>query len=99
MNKFEDLLTALQTKEDEKQKNTVLWALAIIGTIAAVAAIAYGVYRYFTPDYLEDFEDDFDDDFDDYFDDTEEDLDAEVYEELDKEDIGEVKEESVKSGK
>ena len=34
---------------------------------AAVAAIAYGVYRFFTPDYLEDFEDDFDDDFDDDF--------------------------------
>ena len=35
--------------------------------VAAVAAIAYGVYRFFTPDYLEDFEDDFDDDFDDDF--------------------------------
>ena len=35
--------------------------------VAAVAAIAYAVYRFFTPDYLEDFEDDFDDDFDDYF--------------------------------
>ena len=31
------------------------------------------LYRYFTPDYLEDFEDDFEDDFDDYFDDSEED--------------------------
>ena len=41
--------------------------LAIIGAVAAVAAIAYGVYRFFTPDYLEDFEDDFDDDFDDDF--------------------------------
>ena len=40
---------------------------AIIGAVAAVAAIAYAVYRFFTPDYLEDFEDDFDDDFDDYF--------------------------------
>ena len=40
-------------------------------TDAAVAAIAYGVYRFFTPDYLEDFEDDFDDDDfdDDFFDD------------------------------
>ena len=26
------------------------------------------VFRFVTPDYLEDFEDDFDDDFDDYFD-------------------------------
>ena len=38
-----------------------------------VAGIAYAVYRFFTPDYLEDFEDDFDDDFDDdFFEDEEE---------------------------
>ena len=55
----------LHKNEAEKQKNTVIWVLAIIG---AVAGIAYAVYRFFTPDYLEDFEDDFDDDFDDYFD-------------------------------
>ena len=53
--------------EAEKQKNTVIWALAIIGAVAAVAAIAYAVYRFVSPDYLDDFEDDFDDDFDDYF--------------------------------
>ena len=51
-------------EEDEKKKNCILWVLAIIG---AVAAVAYAVYRFFTPDYLEDFEDDFDDDFDDDF--------------------------------
>ena len=73
MNKWEDFLAALQRKEEESKKNTVLWVLAIIGAGTAVAAIAYGVYRYFTPDYLEDFEDDFEDDFDDYFDDSEED--------------------------
>lgn len=54
-------------EEEEKKKNCILWALAIIGAVAAVAGIAYGVYRFFTPDYLEDFEDDFDDDFDDDF--------------------------------
>lgn len=54
-------------EEEEKQKNCILWILAIIGIVAAVATIAYGVYRFFTPDYLEDFEDDFDDDFDDDF--------------------------------
>ncbi len=42
-------------------------------TVAAVAGIAYAVYRFVTPDYLEDFEDDFDDDFDDYFEDEDED--------------------------
>lgn len=62
--KLSDLL---KRNEDEKQKNTVIWVLAIIGAVAAVAGIAYAVYRLFTPDYLEDFEDDFDDDFDDYF--------------------------------
>ena len=54
-------------EEDEKKRNCILWVLAIIGAVAAVAGIAYAVYRFFTPDYLEDFEDDFDDDFDDDF--------------------------------
>ena len=69
MNKIEDLLASLNKKEEEKQKNAILWALAIIGAVAAVAGIAYAVYRLFAPDYLEDFEEDFDDDFDDYFED------------------------------
>ena len=73
MNRIEDLITALQKKEEEKNKNTVLWILAIIGAVAAIAGIAYAVYRFFTPDYLEDFEEDFDDDFDDYFEDEDED--------------------------
>ena len=42
----------LHKNEAEKQKNTV---------------ICYAVYRFVSPDYLDDFEDDFDDDFDDYF--------------------------------
>lgn len=73
MNKIEEMIAEtklseiLHKNEAEKQKNTIIWALAIIGAVAAVAAIAYAVYRFFTPDYLEDFEDDFDDDFDDYF--------------------------------
>ncbi len=73
MNKIEELIAEtklnelLHKKDDEKQKNIILWVLAIVGAVAAVAGIAYAVYRYFTPDYLEDFEDEFDDDFDDYF--------------------------------
>ncbi len=73
MSKVEELIAEtklndlLRRNNSDKQKNTVVWVLAIIGAVAAVAAIAYGVYRFFTPDYLEDFEDDFDDDFDDYF--------------------------------
>lgn len=71
--KIEDIIAEsrlneiLHKNETEKQKNTVILGLAIIGAVAAVAAIAYAVYRFVTPDYLEDFEDDFDDDFDDYF--------------------------------
>ena len=60
-------------RENEKPKNVILWVLAIVGAVAAVAGIAYAVYRFVTPDYLEDFEDDFDDDFDDYFEDEDED--------------------------
>ena len=41
--------------------------LAIVGAVAAIAGIAYAVYKFFTPDYLEDFEEDFEDDFDDDF--------------------------------
>ena len=68
------LNTILSKREDdEKKKNTIIWVLAIIGAIAAVAGIAFAVYKFFTPDYLEDFEDDFDDDFDyDFDDETEE---------------------------
>ena len=67
MDKIEELLSTLKKKEDEKQKNTVLWVLAIIGAVAAIAGIAFAVYRFFAPDYLEDFEEDFEDDFDDDF--------------------------------
>lgn len=70
--KLEELLNTARINEllhkkelEEKNKNGILVALAIIGAVATVAAIAYAVYRYFTPDYLDDFEDDFDDDFED----------------------------------
>ena len=46
--KIEELLAVLKKKEDDKQKNTVLWVLAIIGAVAAVAGIAFAVYRFFT---------------------------------------------------
>ena len=80
MNRMEEIVNStklnefLHRKEEEdKKKNCILWVLAIIGAVAAVAGIAYAVYRFFTPDYLEAFEDDFDDDFDDdFFEDEEE---------------------------
>lgn len=73
MNKLEDMIAAsklnelLHKKDDEKAKNILLWVLAIVGAVAAIAGIAYAVYKFFTPDYLEDFEEDFEDDFDDDF--------------------------------
>ena len=74
MNRMEEIVNStklnefLHRKEEEdKKKNCILWVLAIIGAVAAVAGIAYAVYRFFTADYLDDFEDDFDDDFDDDF--------------------------------
>ena len=74
MTKLAELVNTKQ-KDDEKKCNTVLWVLAIVGAVAAVAGIAYAVYRFLTPDYLEDFEEDFEDDFEDEADDVEEDDD------------------------
>ena len=81
-NKLEDLMNAAQLNEllhkkqvEEEKKSCILWVLALIGAVAAVATIAYAVYKYFTPDYFEDFDEDFDDDFDDdFFDDSEDDV-------------------------
>ena len=52
-------------REEEKKSNTILWVFAVIGAIAAVAGIAYAVYRHMQPDYLDDFDDDFFEDEDD----------------------------------
>lgn len=79
--KFDELISNVKLTEllnkkkaEEENKNFVLWLLAIIGAVAAVAAIAFAVYRYMNPKYkdfdgdfdYDEFEDDFDDDFDDF---------------------------------
>ena len=56
------------------EKKKFNWGLlvAVIVGVLVVAAVVYGLYCYFTPDYLEDFEDDFEDeefDDDDFFED------------------------------
>ncbi|HHX12336.1 MAG TPA: DUF4366 domain-containing protein [Clostridiales bacterium] len=78
--KIDDLLNAMKLGElvhkkepMMKKKNTLVMILAIIGAVAAVAGIAYAVYRYMNPDYLDDFDDDFDDYEDDF--DFDDDLD------------------------
>jgi len=78
MNKIEEIVSAtklneiLKKRDEDKIKKTILWVLAIVGAVVAIGAIAYAVYRFFTPDYLEDFDEDFEDDFeDDYFDEEE----------------------------
>ena len=63
----ETLGEVLEKRDNAKIKKGILWTLAIIGIIVAVAGIAYAVYRYFTPDYMDEFEDEFEDDFEDDF--------------------------------
>ena len=50
-------------------KKTFQRIIAIVLCLAAIAGIAYALYRYFKPDYDDDFIDEFDDDFDDEFED------------------------------
>ena len=74
-NKLEELMNTAKINEllhkkelEEKNKNGIIIALAIIGAVAAVAAIAYAVIRHLERDYLDDFDaDDFGDNFDDDF--------------------------------
>ena len=69
-NKLEELMNTAKINEllhkkelEEKNKNGI-----IIGAVAAVAAIAYAVFRHLERDYLDDFDaDDFGDNFDDDF--------------------------------
>ena len=57
MEKLSDLLEMAKVSDiiatkKEKEDNKIVWALAIIGAIAAVAGIAFAVYKYLTPDYM-----------------------------------------------
>ena len=91
LSKLNDFLN--KKEEEEKKKNCILWVLAIIGAVAAVAGIAYAVYRFFTPDYLDDFEDDFEDEFDDDFFEDDDDFEPAPKKEAVKEETAKVAEE------
>ncbi len=65
---------------EEKKSSTLKWVLIIVGIVLVVGIIAFALYKYFTPDYLEEFEDDFEDDFDEDEDDFFEDEDCDCEE-------------------
>ena len=73
MNKVEELFKStklsevLEKRDKEKFRKKVLIVLAVIGGVVVVAGIAYAVYRYLAPTYLNDFEDEFEDEFDEDF--------------------------------
>ena len=62
----------LKKRDDDKIKKTVLWVLAILGAMVAIAGVAYAVYRLVTPNYLKNFDEDFEDNFEDEYLDAEE---------------------------
>lgn len=75
--KFQELIDAVREGNRKDEGSKLILVLAIIGGVVAVAAIAYAVYRFLTPDYFDDYDDDdFDDDFDDDDDEEEEEEDS-----------------------
>ncbi len=76
MKKLEELVSSnaklaellhLKKEEEMEKKNTALYVFAIVGAIAAIALIAYAVYRYLNPVYVEDVE--LEDEFEELFED------------------------------
>ena len=43
--------------EEKDCSKTLYWILAIIGAIVVIAGIAFAVYRFCAPEYLDDFDD------------------------------------------
>ena len=91
-------LSELMSNDKKDESKKVLWVLAIIGAVAAVAGIAALVYKYLSPDYLEDIDDDYDDDFDDdFFDEEAEEEDEEADFEEEELEIEEPSEEEIQA--
>jgi hypothetical protein len=85
MKSFEEVLSMaklqdmINTKKEDGEGKKVLWVLAIIGAVALVIVIAVAVYKYLTPDNVDEFDDEFDDDFDDdFFDDDDDEFVEEI---------------------
>jgi hypothetical protein len=64
LNMSRDEMTEMK---NEKGGSPVKMIFMVIAAIAAGIGVAYLIYRYFRPDYLDSFNDDFDDDFEDDF--------------------------------
>ena len=70
MSKLDEILEIVRSntmRREEKKSCPIVWILAVIGAVVAVAAIAYAVYRYFHGEMMEELDEDFDEDFDDDF--------------------------------
>lgn len=67
--KLAELLHLKKEEEEFEKKNTALYVFAIIGAVAAIALIAYAVYRYLNPVYVEDgeLEDEYEELFEDEY--------------------------------
>jgi len=74
---MEDILDVTADDAVKTAKNTIVSICFIVGVIVLIAGIALAVYKYLTPDYLDDF-DEFDDDFDDDFFEADQDLPEEA---------------------
>ena len=68
------LINAVRDYKKEDSRNKLILIIAIILGIVIIFAIAYGAYRFFTPDYFDDYDDGDDFDDDDFFDDDDDDF-------------------------
>ena len=47
----------------DEQKSAVKKVIVAAGVLAVIAAVAFCIYKFFAPDYMDDFDDEFEDDF------------------------------------
>ncbi len=57
----------MKKRDDDKFKKTLYTIAIVFVCMIAIAGLAFALYKFFTPEYLEDFEEDFEDDFDDEY--------------------------------